>query len=86
MQEIAIVHNLLREIEAQARDRDALRVVAVVLRMGSMSGTTAARLRDHFNQEARDSVAEDALLEIIEEDNPSSPFSTEVRLERIDIE
>lgn len=84
MRETSIVTNLLREVEAMAADQDAERVVAVTVRLGARAGITPARLRERFIEAARDSLAEDATLEIIAESNPSAPTAEHIRLEGIE--
>lgn len=85
MHESSLMTNLLRQIESAARDQDATQVVGVTLRVGAMTNISPAHLREHFMLAARGTVAEDASLNIIAEENPSSPFATQVRLESIDI-
>ncbi|MCE5228589.1 hydrogenase maturation nickel metallochaperone HypA [bacterium] len=86
MSESGIMHNLMRQIEEKARDREAERVVRVTLRVGALADVTEPRLRERFAIEARDTLAEDAVLTIIQESNPSQPHAKEVRLERIDVD
>ena len=86
MSESGIMHNLMRQIESKARDREAERVVRVTLRVGALADVTEARLREQFANQARNTIAEDAVLTIIEENNPSQPHANEVRLERIDVD
>ena len=48
MSESGIMHNLMRQIESKARDREAERVVRVTLRVGALADVTEARLREQF--------------------------------------
>lgn len=85
MHESSMMTNLMRQIESAARDQDATRIVGVTLRLGAMTNISPAHLHEHFIMAARGTIAEDASLNIIEEDNPSSPFAAQVRLEGIDV-
>jgi hydrogenase nickel incorporation protein HypA/HybF len=85
MREFSIMTNLLREIESIARDRDATRVVGVTFRLGILTKISPAHLRDQFTHAAHNSIAEDAVLNIVEEKNTTSPMAREIRIERVDV-
>ncbi|MCE5228576.1 hydrogenase maturation nickel metallochaperone HypA [bacterium] len=85
MHESSMMTGLMRQIESIARVQDATRVVGVTLRIGVMTNISPDHLREHFAMAARGTIAEDADLSIVEEENPASPFANQILLEAIDV-
>ena len=66
MHEMSIAESVLQIIEDTARAEGCARVKAVWLEIGQLAGVEKESLRFCFDVVARDSVARDARLEIIE--------------------
>jgi hydrogenase nickel incorporation protein HypA/HybF len=66
MHEMSIAESVLQIIEDAARKEGCARVKTVWLEIGRLAGVEADSLRFCFDAVTRDSVAEDARLEIIE--------------------
>lgn len=68
MHESGIIHNLVHRLEAAARDAGAERISGATVWLGALSQISAEHFREHFDTEARGTVAEGANL-IIEVSN-----------------
>jgi hydrogenase nickel incorporation protein HypA/HybF len=66
MHEMSIAESVLQIIEETAHDQGYARVKAVWLEIGQLAGVEKESLRFCFDAVTRDSIAEDARLEIIE--------------------
>ena len=66
MHEMSIAESVLQIIEDQARTDGYARVRTVWLEIGQLAGVETESLRFCFDAVTRDSIAEDARLEIIE--------------------
>ena len=64
MHETGIVRDMVRRLEAVARDAGATRVAGVAVRLGALSQFSPEHFREHFDEEARGTVAEGAALSI----------------------
>ena len=62
MHETGIVRDLVRRLEKVARDGGAERVSGVVVWLGALSQFSPEHFREHFDEEARGTVAEGAAL------------------------
>lgn len=86
MHETGIVRDLVRRLETAARDAGAIRVSGVSLRLGTLSGFSPAHLQEHFEAEARGTLAEGAALQIHLSDDTTEKWAQDVVLESIDLE
>jgi hydrogenase nickel incorporation protein HypA/HybF len=66
MHESSLIPDLLRKVEAVARDAGGARVVAVTVSIGPFSGISAGHLREHFVDAARGTIADGARLHVEE--------------------
>lgn len=67
MHEVGITESALTAVLAQARFHGASRIHRVVLRIGALSGVVADSVRFAFEAVSRGTMAEGAVLEIVEE-------------------
>ncbi len=86
MHEKALMDDLIRKIESQARADGALRVTAVRVRLGALSHFTPAHFREHFEDASRGTVAAGADVEAELRTDPTEAEAQGVVLESIDIE
>ena len=86
MHEKAVMDDLMRTIESQARAEDARRVTRIRVRLGALSHFSPAHFREHFEDASRGTLAEGA--EVIAElrVDPTEPEAQGVVLESIDVE
>jgi len=84
--EMAVMTDLMRTIESQARAEDARRVTRIRVRLGALSHFSPAHFREHFEDASRGTLAEGA--EVIAEVrvDPTEPEAQGVVLESIDVE
>jgi hydrogenase nickel incorporation protein HypA/HybF len=66
MHEMSIAESVLQIIEEAARIEECTKVKAVWLEIGQLAGVEKESLRFCFDVVTRDSIAEDARLEIVE--------------------
>jgi hydrogenase nickel incorporation protein HypA/HybF len=86
MHEKALMNDLMRTIESQARSEGALRVTRIRVRLGALSHFTPAHFREHFADASRGTVAEGADVETDVRTDPTDAEAQGVVLESIDVE
>jgi len=86
MHEKAVMDDLMRTIESQARAEHATRVTRIRVRLGALSHFSPVHFREHFEDASRGTLAEGA--EVIAEVrvDPTEPEAQGVVLESIDVE
>ena len=86
MHETGIVRDLVRRLETVARDSGAESVSGVQVWLGALSQFSADHFREHFDDEARGTIAEGAALDILTSDDPGDPDALHVMIRSIDLE
>lgn len=86
MHETGIVRDIVRRLEAAAKDAGAIRVCGLDIRLGALSQFSPAHFRAHFDDEARGTLAEGATLRIHLSDDAADPHAQDVMMESIDFE
>ncbi|MGZ4258298.1 MAG: hydrogenase/urease maturation nickel metallochaperone HypA [Gaiellaceae bacterium] len=86
MHEKALMDDLMRKIESQARAEGALRVTRIRVRLGALSHFTPAHFREHFEDASRGTLAEGADVETELRTDPTEAEAQGVVLESIDVE
>jgi hydrogenase nickel incorporation protein HypA/HybF len=84
--EKALMDDLIRKLEAEARSEGARRVTRIRVRLGALSHFTEAHFREHFEDAARGTVAEGAEVEAELRTDPTEPEAQGVVLESIEVE
>jgi hydrogenase nickel incorporation protein HypA/HybF len=86
MHETGLIHNLVHRLEAAARDAGAERVSGATVWLGALSQMSAAHFREHFDAEARGTVAEGATLTLEVSGDPEAPDAQSVVLRSVELE
>jgi hydrogenase nickel incorporation protein HypA/HybF len=86
MHETGIVRDLVRRLEQAAREAGAERVSGVSVWLGALSHFSPGHFREHFDDEARGTIAEGASLDIETSDDPTHPDAQNVMLRSVDLE
>lgn len=86
MHETGIVRDLVRRIERAAREAHADRVAAVHVWLGAMSQFSPTHFREHFDDEARGTIAEGAALEIEMSQDVRHPQAQSVMMQSLDLD
>ena len=86
MHEKALMDDLMRTIESQARAEGALRVTRIRVRLGALSHFTPGHFREHFVDASRGTLAEGADVETELRTDPTEAEAQGVVLESIDVE
>jgi hydrogenase nickel incorporation protein HypA/HybF len=84
--EKAVMDDLMRTIELQARAEDARRVTRIRVRLGALSHFSPAHFREHFELASRGTLAEGAVVETDLRTDPTDAEAQGVVLESIDVE
>lgn len=87
MHETGIVRDLVRRMEAAARDAKAIRVTGVAVWLGALSQFSPEHFREHFVDESRGSLAEGAELSIEVSSDVAHPHAQDVMMHslRLDV-
>lgn len=64
MHELSIIANLFEIMEAKAKEKEALRIISVKLKVGALSGVVPELLRSSFDMYKKGTIAEEAELDI----------------------
>jgi len=80
MHETGIVRDLVRRLENLARDAGATSVSRVDIWLGALSQFSPHHFREHFDDEARGTLAEGAALDIDMSDDPADANALHVML------
>lgn len=86
MHEKVLMEDVLRKLEAVAREEGSPRVTRVRVRLGALSHFTPGHFREHFDDAARGTVAEGAALEIEAGDDPFEANAQGVVVEAVEVE
>lgn len=85
MHEFSLMADLLRKIEAVARQHDAPRVVGVRVRLGCMAHISPSHFREHFVEGTRGTVAEGARLDVELSQDPADPHAQDILLQSVEV-
>ena len=86
MHETGIVRDLVRHLETVARDNGAQSIRGVRLSLGALSQFSPGHFREHFEEEAEGTLAQGAVLDIVEEEDPMDPDALHVLVRSVDLE
>lgn len=86
MHEQAVMNDLMRKLEAEARSEGGRRVTRVRVRLGALSHFTAEHFREHFADAARGTIADGAAVDAEVETDPTDAHADGVVLESIELE
>jgi hydrogenase nickel incorporation protein HypA/HybF len=86
MHEASLMRNLMRQILDVAAEGKATRIVGLTVRLGALSHMSPEHFREHFDEAARGTIAEGAVLETIVETDIRAASAADVLLEAIEIE
>ncbi|MGI9416583.1 MAG: hydrogenase/urease maturation nickel metallochaperone HypA, partial [Geminicoccaceae bacterium] len=75
----------MRQIETIAAQEGARKVTKVAVWCGALSHMTEAHFADHFDQAAKDTLAEGATLDVTVSDDLTDDRAQDVLLESIDV-
>jgi hydrogenase nickel incorporation protein HypA/HybF len=84
MHEMSLLQNLMDEILALARRHDAKSVSLIRLKIGAQTRISPDHLREHFTTAARGTVAQDAMLDVVEDTDPTAGL--DIILESVELE
>ena len=86
MHERALMHDLMREIEAVAHADGATRVTKIEVRLGALSHFTPEHFREHFVEASRGTLAEGAEVAATLATSIDDPKAAGVLLECVEVE
>jgi len=86
MHETGIVRDLVRRLETVARDAGAEAVSGVEVWLGALSQFSPLHFREHFEDEAKGTIAEGARIDIVASDDPADPDALHVTIRSVDLE
>jgi hydrogenase nickel incorporation protein HypA/HybF len=88
--EAGLARDLIRRAEDLAVAEGARRVTSVTVRIGGLASVTGEHLREHFLNEAKGTMAEGAVVEVVEgpsgEEAISDPHALDLLLVGIEVE
>jgi hydrogenase nickel incorporation protein HypA/HybF len=85
MHEASLMADLMRKIEAIARQDGAKRVLGVSVKLGALSHMSPAHFREHFAVASQGTLAQGAQLKIEVLENINDPHAQEILLESVEV-
>ena len=85
MHEASLMNGLMRQVEAITKQEGARKVTKVTVWCGALSHMTEAHFAEHFDQAAKGTLAEGALLDVTVSDDLTDDRAQDVLLEAIDV-
>ena len=86
MHERALMDDVMRKVDAVARDNGASRVTRIGVRLGALSHFTPEHFREHFVDASRGTLADGAEVDAVLEDDVHAPNADGVVLESVEVE
>ena len=87
MHEASLIRDLISKIEETAQNNQAKRVTVVRIKLGALAHCSPEHFREHYDQAAQGTIAENAELEIEQlQDTVDDPNAQEIVLDSIEIE
>ena len=86
MHEGSLMRALMRRIDEVAAQAGATRVTAVRVRLGALANMSPEHFREHWEDAAAGSIAQDAVLTTELSTDPTDPNALDVTLVSIDVE
>ena len=86
MHETGIVKDLLRRVEAAARQAGAQRVSGVHVWLGALTSFSPEHFREHFEEEARGTLAQGARLTIEVSGDETDAGAQQIVMRSIDLD
>jgi len=86
MHERALMEDVVRKVEAVAREQHATRVTRISVRLGALSHFTPDHFREHWIDASRATVAEGANVDAVLDPDLHAPRATGVVLESVEVE
>lgn len=85
MHETGLIRDLVRRLEAAARDAGADKVVAATVWLGALSQMSPDHFREHFETDVRGTLAEGATLTLEVSNDPDDPHAQSVVLRSVEL-
>ena len=85
MHEALLMNDLIRKIEAVAREQNARRVVGIKVRLGALAHMSAHRFREHFAVASQGMLAQGAKLNLDVHADATALQAQEILLESVEI-
>jgi hydrogenase nickel incorporation protein HypA/HybF len=86
MHEFHLINDLMTKIKGIAQEHNAIGVAMVKVRLGALAHISADHFREHFEEAAKGTVAEQARLEIEVLTDESDPLAQDIMLESVELE
>jgi hydrogenase nickel incorporation protein HypA/HybF len=84
--ERALMRDVIAWVQGAAYAEGAVRVTRVAVRLGALSHFTAAHFREHFEEAARGTLAEGAVVDAVAGDDPTDARARDVVVESVEVE
>ena len=82
---MSLLNDLMNKIQAIAETENVEHVTKVKLKLGALAHISSDHLREHFEEAAVNTVAENANLEIITSDDTHAPDAQDIVLLSVDV-
>lgn len=85
MHESSLMKGLMRKIMAEAELHRAKRVASVGVVLGALSNITPAHFSEHFDEAARGTIVEGAILQIACAEDITDPHAQDIMITSVEV-
>ena len=83
---MSLFKDIMNKIESISNDHQGKKIVKMKVVLGALSHLSAPHFREHFDSFSKNTAAEGADLEIIEDNDDQAPHAQSVILESVEID
>ena len=86
MHELSLMADLMRKLDAIAREQYPAQIIDVTIKLGALAHVSAQHLREHFAQACRGTALDGARVLIEIGTDVSDPHAQDILLDRVEVE
>jgi len=86
MHELSLFADMMNKVHQIVVENNAERATRISVELGALSHISPGHFREHFDEAKVGTVAEDAELEVFQNDDPNDPNAQEMILQTIEVE
>jgi hydrogenase nickel incorporation protein HypA/HybF len=85
MHEFSLMADLFRKIDSISQDNEQAKILVVRVKLGALSHITPTHFSEHFNEFSNGTVAEGAMLEVIQLEDKQDPNAQDIILDSVEL-
>lgn len=86
MHELSLFADMMNKVHQIVVENQAQRATRISVELGALSQISPSHFREHFDEAKKGTVAENAQLEVFQNEDPNDPNAQEMILQSIEVE